>query len=333
VEVTDFVRRGNRIEGVVARDVLAGASGIEIRGRMVVNASGPFVDRLLEKVSGGRPPLFHFSKAMNLVTRHLVENVALGLTRGGPLICVAPWRDVAIVGTSHAPYQGEPEDVEATEEDVACLLAAVNASYPEAKLERNDVRLIHRGLLPSVPSNGKSVTLVKSYRIEDHGNEGVEGLLSVVGVKYTTARDVAEKTVTRALERLSRKVVPSRSASTPVVGGDFESFSDLSKRVGFRHLAASYGSRFGDVLAIGDNEPLVSSTSVIGSEIRHAAREEMALDLSSVVLRRTELGSAGHPGPDALDRAAAILAEELAWTDERKRNEIEAVEAFYRARS
>jgi glycerol-3-phosphate dehydrogenase len=333
VEATGFLREGSRIQGVRARDGLTGAGGLEIRGRTVVNASGPFVDRLLEKIGIGRAPLFHFSKAMNLVTRPLVENVALGLTRGGPLVCVAPWRDVAIVGTSHAPYEGKPEELEATEEDISSLLASVNAVYPEARLERKDVRLVHRGLLPSVPSNGEGVTLLKSYRIEDHSDEGIEGLLSVVGVKYTTARDVAEKVVTRALARLGEKPVPSRSSSTPVVGGDFESFSELAKGVAPRHLAASYGSRFRDVLAIGDNEPLSSSTSVLGSEIRHAVREEMAVDLSSVVLRRTELGSAGHPGRDALERAASIVAEELSWNDEKRRAEIDALEAFYRSRS
>jgi glycerol-3-phosphate dehydrogenase len=51
------------------------------------------------------------------------------------------------------------------------------------------------------------------------------------------------------------------------------------------------------------------------------------------VLRRTELGSAGHPGKAALDRAAAIAGEELSWSEERKRAEIRAVEDFYRARS
>jgi glycerol-3-phosphate dehydrogenase len=59
----------------------------------------------------------------------------------------------------------------------------------------------------------------------------------------------------------------------------------------------------------------------------------MAFDLASVVLRRTELGSAGHPGREALERAAAILAEELSWSVEKKVREIESVEAFYRTRS
>jgi glycerol-3-phosphate dehydrogenase len=59
----------------------------------------------------------------------------------------------------------------------------------------------------------------------------------------------------------------------------------------------------------------------------------MALDFPSVVLRRTELGSAGHPGREALERAAEIVAEELSWDPARKRQEIDSVESFYRTRS
>jgi glycerol-3-phosphate dehydrogenase len=177
--------------------------------------------------------------------------------------------------------------------------------------------------------NGRKLTLVKSYTIEDT----LEGLLSVVGVKYTTARDVAEKTVDRVLARLGKGEVASRSAATPVAGGDFELFSDLLRAAGKPHLAYNYGSLQAEVLAISDPEPLCDSSPVTGAEVRYAAREEMALDLASVVLRRTELGSAGHPGRRALERAAAILGEELSWSEERKCAEIEAVEAFYRARS
>lgn len=329
VEAEGFVRRGERVQGIVAKNSLSGGGVLEIRGRMVVNASGPSVDRLLEKVGGEkRKALFHSSKAMNLVTRPLVENVALGLTRGGPLLCIAPWRHVSLVGTLHLPYEGEPDALETKEEDVRCLLDGVNRAYPKAELVRTDVRLVHRGLLPAVP-NGQELTLVKSYTIE----ETLEGLLSIVGVKYTTARDVAEKTVDRVLSRLGKPEIASRSATTPVVGGEFESFADLARSVGKPHLAYNYGTLSREVLAISDPAPLCDSSPVTGAEVRYAVREEMALDLASVVLRRTELGSAGHPGRAALERAAAIMGEELSWREDKRGLELEAVEAFYRARS
>ncbi len=329
VEAEGFLRRGDRIQGVVARDSLARTPGLEIRGRMVVNASGPSVDRLLETVGGSpRRPLFPFSKAMNLVTRPLVENVALGLTRGGPLLVISPWRHVSIVGTLHLPYQGDPDLLEMKEEEVQRLLDGVNRAYPRAELSRGDVRLVHRGLLPALP-DGRELTLSKSYTIDDT----LEGLLSVVGVKYTTARDVAEKTVDRVLARSGRAHVASRSARTPLLGGDFESFSELSRSSGVPHLAYNYGTLAREVLAISDPAPLTDASPVTCAEVRYAVRHEMALDLASVVLRRTELGSAGHPGKPALERAAAVMGQELRWSDDKMRVEIEAVEEFYRTRS
>jgi glycerol-3-phosphate dehydrogenase len=266
---------------------------------------------------------------MNLVTRPLVEKVALGVMRGGPLLVIAPWRHVSLVGTAHAPYQGEPDALQSSEADVRGLLDAINRSYPAAELKRADVRLVHRGLLPAATANGAGVTLEQSYRIDD----GVEGLLSVVGVKYTTARDVAERTVDRALALLGKAHVRSRSATTPVAGGDIGSFTDFASSIEPRHLAFNYGTLSRDVLAIGDAGPVCGTSPVTGAEVRHAVREEMAFDLASVVLRRTELGSAGHPGRAALERVAAIAGEELSWTEDRRRAEIETVEAFYRERT
>ncbi len=328
VEAERFLRERDRVCGVAARDSFAGGESFEIRGRIVVNASGPSVDRLLETIGTKRKKLFRTSKALNLVTRPLVESVALGLTRGGPLLVIAPWRHVSLVGTLHLPYDGDPDRLVTEEEDVALLLDGINRAYPRAELVRSDVRLVHRGLLPAV-SNGQDVTLVKGYTID----QTLEGLLSIVGVKYTTARDVAEKTVDRAMTALGKPRRASRSAATPLLGGDFEDFADLVRGVGTPHLAYNYGTLSREVLAIGDRAPLSESTPVTGAEIRHAVREEMALDLGSVVLRRTELGSAGHPGREALERSAAILAEELSWSEERKRREIASVEEFYRSRS
>jgi glycerol-3-phosphate dehydrogenase len=72
---------------------------------------------------------------------------------------------------------------------------------------------------------------------------------------------------------------------------------------------------------------------VLRAEIVHAVREEQALDLASAVLRRTELGSAGHPGRDGLARAAAIMASELGWAESKVQSEMNRLEDIFRRRS
>ena len=355
VEATDLLCDRTRVTGVRARDVVAGAEGLEIRGKLVMNASGPWVDSLAGHAdhashAGMSRRLFHFSKAMNLVTRPVVRDVAVGVVSrrphrnrdavidtGGRFLCLIPWRDVTLVGTAHARYTGTADDVEATEEDIRDLLDDVNDAYPQAKLSREDVRLVHRGLLPMVSGtrNGSGVTLVKSYLFDDH----VEGLLSIVGVKYTTARDVAAKAVDHALALMGETHVASPSSNTPVVGGDIESFDDFLRNAEgdvpadvLRHLVYTHGSRYAELLR-GDCERVSDASPVLASELRHAVREEMALDLASVVLRRTELGTAGHPGRATLEASADIVQSELGWSDERKASELESLETFYRQRS
>jgi glycerol-3-phosphate dehydrogenase len=351
VEATELLRTGGSVVGVRARDVVSGEDALEIRAKLVVNASGPWLDAL----TGCEPKLFHFSKALNLVTRRIASDIAIGVTsrrphrdrdaildkilntEGGRFLCLIPWRDVTLVGTAHAPYTGTPDGLEATEEDIRDLLDDVNEAYPDAKLAREDVRLVHRGLLPMVSEtgNGTGITLVKSYALDTR----VPGLLSILGVKYTTARDVAEKAVDRAMTLIGKNHVPSRSAETPVVGGDIERFDeflaeargDVPREV-LRHLVYTYGSRYPEILK-GDPEPVVAGSVVVAAEIRHAVRDEMAIDLASVVLRRTELGTAGHPGRAVVDACADIIQSELGWSEQKKATEIETLEAFYRRRS
>jgi glycerol-3-phosphate dehydrogenase len=67
----------------------------------------------------------------------------------------------------------------------------------------------------------------------------------------------------------------------------------------------------------------------VGAEVIHAIREEMACTVADIVIRRTELGAAGHPGADVVMAIAAIAAEELGWDADRRNREVAAVDAFY----
>jgi glycerol-3-phosphate dehydrogenase len=100
------------------------------------------------------------------------------------------------------------------------------------------------------------------------------------------------------------------------------------------HLIAAYGSRYRDVLDLAAARPewrtrIARDSPVIGAELAHAARKEMAPTLGDVVIRRTPLGALGHPGDEPLARAAAIVGRELHWPTDRQREEVAAVQKFY----
>ncbi len=348
VGATSLLRQNGRVVGLRARDALTG-SDLEIRARLVVNATGGWVNELLQ--ASGLPPVpLLLSTAMNIIVgKQLLNGFAAGVygrftyptPKGGMhvarhVLFMAPWRGCTIIGTFHRPYNDAQVRLQATEEEVELFLREVNSAYPGQPLCMDDVVFVHKGFLPMEglnPTTGE-VQLTKRYRLYDHAREGgPEGLISVVGVKYTTARDVAEKTIDLSLRKLGRPCGPSPSRNTPLQGGDIARFAQFMeeairrapgglKPAAVRHLVLSYGSEFEQILYYGKENPealalIPGSEEVVQAEVVHAARAEMACTLADAVLRRTDLGSAGHPGQEAINGCAHLMGKELGWTPSR----------------
>jgi glycerol-3-phosphate dehydrogenase len=362
VEVTGFMVKDRRVLGVKARDVMT-QNEFEIRARLVINNTGPWVNEtlgLLDQKKSNRKVLL--SKAMNLVLRRqIIPHYAVGvpskfefqdrdaiINKGSRLLFIRPWREVSIIGTTHVAYHGEPKDFRVTESDIQAFVDEVSAAYPAANLSRRDVAFFNGGLLPMESVNPRTgdVRLVKHYILRDHEAEhGLAGLLTVVGVKYTTARDVAAKSIDLAVRKLRGPFKKSAGASTPIHGGNLARFNDylqaetqrkphgLSARI-VKHLVENYGAAYNEVLQCAEGhhallQPVAENTEVLRAEIIHGIREEMALKLSDVVMRRTELGSAGNPGEEALQACAKMMAEELQWKEGRVREELAETEAVF----
>ena len=345
VEATGWIRDGDRIAGVQVQDRL-GAAGFDVRATLVVNAAGPWGPALTEDlplpIRSGRPP--GLSKAMNLVTRSITRNHALGGLAGSRFLFVAPWHGVSIVGTSHDPFHGRADSLRVRETDVSAFLREVNQAFPAAGLQLDDVRLVHRGLLPAADSSGR--LLLKQSVVRDHGADCAPGLMSVLGVRFTTARGTAQRATDSAFSILGRMPPACRTTETPLAGGDIDDFAsfvaeatraaeDTVDSVTRRRCIYSYGARYRDVLEpMMDDPTLARSLSddcpVTRGEILHAVRHEMAVRLADAVLRRTEAGSAGHPGLDALEAAARVMGAERGWPEDQRAREVEHTDQFYR---
>jgi len=208
VEVTSLRLEGGRVRGALARDQEAGGT-LDVRSRVVVNASGPWIGGLLRGAGIGRstPSLL---RAVNLVLRRpLVEGYALGGWGDGRALFVVPWRDRSILGTGYEPAESPSADG-----GKAALLDEARRAYPWADLGAADVTLVHRGL---VPGGGGAAGLVTRDRIVDHeAVDGHPGLVSVQSVKYTTARASAEAAVDLVVRRLGKVAAPCRTATTPL---------------------------------------------------------------------------------------------------------------------
>ena len=348
VEATGWIRAGDRIVGIQATDRL-GAASFDIRATLVVNAAGPWSHALTKDlppaVRSGRPS--GLTKQLNLVTRSITRDHALGGLAGSRFLFAAPWRDVSIVGTSQNPFEGQTDAFRVGETDVAAFLREINRAFPAAGLSLDDVRLVHRGLLPATDSSGR--LLLKESVVCDHRVDGAPGLMSVLGVRYTTARGTAQRATDTAFSILGHTPPACRTASTPLMAGDIPDHArfiadaadaageaeDTVDRVTRQRLARSYGSHHRSVLDAMIDTPRLAATlsdtcPVTRGEVLHAVRHEMAVRLEDAMLRRTEAGSAGHPGRDALEEAARVMGAEMGWTDSQQAREVEHAEQIYR---
>jgi glycerol-3-phosphate dehydrogenase len=343
VEALALLVEGKRIAGVSVRDAL-GSRTLEVAARLTINATGGRVDGLLEPlgIATGIPML----KAMNLVTRRDAGDEALGgRTASGRNLFLVPWRERALFGTWESGRTCDPGDGTVSELDVAAFIAELNQAFPALDLTMADVTLVHRGVVPAAV-HGDVVALEGHEQIRDHAAQGFEGLLTVAGTKFTTARGVAQRVTDKAFSKLGQKSPPCRTAATPLPGGSLRdiglAIADARREFDeglptdtIPHLIAAYGSRYRDVMEIAGNRSdwrtrLAPDSPVIGAELVLAARKEIAPTLADVVIRRTPLGALGHPGEAALTRAAAIVGGELGWSEDRRRQEIANVSAFYR---
>jgi glycerol-3-phosphate dehydrogenase len=361
-QVIGFLRNGRAVTGIKVKDLLSGTI-FEIRARMVVNCTGPWTNSVLRPLGLPSFKNIGWCKAMVLVTRPLVQDIALGLlgrtpyedrdalfNKGYRLFFVTPWRSKSLIGTFQAPYDGHPDDFEVTERDVADYLQEINAALPKARISRGDLHFVYRGLLPVTKGQDhtRGVNLIKHHQIHDHlAEEGIEGLVSVLGVKYSTARDIAEKLVDFVVKRLNRTSLKCRTAVTPVHGGDTDCFQAfvahrLERPAGatpesFAHLLRTYGSEYEEILDYCKDDPelgcaVMTESPVIKAEVVHGIRREMAQKLADVIFRRTDLGTAGYPGDYCLATCAEIMAAELGWDEHKTELEIDEVKSVFRSR-
>jgi glycerol-3-phosphate dehydrogenase len=288
--------RDARVEGARAADLFSDAR-FDIRARLTVIAAGPWADLFLAQALG-RPVSHRLlrSKGIHLIVPAMTRTHALTVAADGGHFFVLPWRGFSLLGTTDTAFAGPPDAVGVSERDIAEFLAFINAHLPSARLQRGDVRHFYAGLRPLV-DDGRGNTYEASRHAElvDHGkDDGVDGLFSAIGGKWTTSRHLAEQVVDRMVSKLSRAADTCKTATTTL-----------------------RPSREGS----GDDA---------ATQVFCAIRTEMALTLEDVVMRRIGIGQLGHPGGDALTRCATLMANELGWTEARRQTEIAATESNFR---
>jgi glycerol-3-phosphate dehydrogenase len=351
VKAAGLLQTGNCITGVKARDVLTDQD-FDIRAKAVVNCAGAWVDDLLGKARIESE--YATSIAMNLIVDQVWSGTAAGLPsrpadgRPSQILFFVPWRDRTMIGTWHISWNKSPDEFKMTGTLLRDFVKEINSAHPPLRLSTENIHHVTWGFLPVDQKHvqQKTVRLTRDGVILDHqAKDGLAGLVTVLGVKYTTARSVAEQAVDLAVRKLNVKTKKCQTGTVPILGGWIGEFTPFMEKALAKtprgvaeeiveHLVYTHGSNYEHFIKeMSGNQALSQRVDpqlpVTAGEVIHAVRHEMALTLLDVVQRRTELGSTGLPSMDVLQKCAEIMCSELDWSPERQRQEIESVVQAY----
>lgn len=279
------------------------------RARVIVNASGPWVDYLLDE----SPKLIGGTKGSHIVVAPFAgaptHAIYLEAESDKRPFFIIPWNENYLIGTTDVRFEDDPDQVRIESWEIDYLLNETNRAFPNARLTREHVLYTYSGVRP-LPATGEKdeQSITRRHFIREHPL--LSNLLSIVGGKLTTYRSLAEECVDLIFRKLGRPSPPCATAKEVLPGAvNFTSSREPTR------LQRVYGSRANQVTQLHE-DPLTS-------EILFAFKHEFAKTPADCLLRRTMIGLDSGRGLSHLAAAAEIGQQFLGWTEECANAEVE----------
>lgn len=297
-EFNDFIYTSEHISGAMVKD-LKTRKTFEIKAKRIINAAGPWVDRVRSKDQEVKGKRLHLTKGIHLVFDHLrfpLRQAVYFDVPDGRMIFAIPRDSATYVGTTDTDYEGNIERPKVTQADVDYVLQAVNNAFDIEPLTHADIRSTWAGLRPLIHEDGKSPSELSrkdEIFISEHG------LISIAGGKLTGYRKMAERTVDLALRQLqvseSKPFVLSRSSSRKLSGGAFHSLKAFVSELGPTELTPTelsglfhrYGSNSIEIIASIDSRTEDRILALLLAELNYCVERESVCELSDFLIRRT----------------------------------------------
>jgi glycerol-3-phosphate dehydrogenase len=345
-EVEEFLfTDGKRVAGVRVRDKVTGKL-VDITGDLTINCGGPWADIILglaRREKAGEQ--LRRSEGIHIITKKLVNDHILGtMTAKGKHIFIIPWRGRSIIGTTDKEYIGKPDEYRVTAKSIQELLDEINDSYGFPPLSFKDILHTWGGLRPLVEDQTEDVyESSRKYEIYDNKEDGLDGLITVEGGKYTTSRNLAEHVLAIVEKKLGRKLKKVSTHTTYLKGSeipDMEAFigkivkenPDFDGKT-LAYLGRNYGLEYAGVLELARKNrslaTVLNDDGEILAQAVYAVRFELARSLKDVLFRRTGIGTLGNPGVNVIKLVAQTVAKELRWNPVRLRKEFEDARAAF----
>ncbi len=348
-EVVGFVRRRGEVCGAEVRDRRTGQCH-SVEAHVVVNATGPWTDRILG-LRTKRQPLLRPTKGVHVVVARsrLPVNHAVVLTEleHHRVVFAVPWGSRVMIGTTDTDYQGDYDRVQADRQDVDYLLGVTNHFFPASRLGHSDVLGTYAGLRPLLGgSDGHPSTVSREHLVQ----EDEDGLITVCGGKLTTYRLMAAQVLDGVSRRLRAKGVHVGGCLTGRVGlpgasgvrfrkGQLVTLGaegqraeqEAEERMGneiLEHLRETYGGGWAAVLDRVVKNPelgtrFVADLPYIWAELEVAVSQELTVTLTDFMRRRTQLLIRDARAAESLAvQVAGRMATQLGWDQAEEKRQL-----------
>lgn len=307
-KVLELLKEGEQIVGVVVQEKSTG-NRYEIRGKVVLNAAGPWVDevRRLDRPPEGKR--LHLTQGIHLVfdaEKFPLKQSIYFDTKDGRMIFAIPREGKIYLGTTDTNFKESPDETKIQKEDAKYLIAAFNERFTGSKLQLSDIESGWAGIRPLIHEEGKGPSELSR---KDEIFESESGLLSIAGGKLTGYRVMAEKIVNRVQKRLEktgdRKFFTCKTKEICLVGGQFKNSREIlefggiqlgeAKQIGatatqIQALVERYGRETEKIVEIGYQiwpQESDKSTVLKKAELLYCIEEEMAMLPADFWIRRT----------------------------------------------
>jgi glycerol-3-phosphate dehydrogenase len=306
-KVIRFLKDQDRISGVIVEEKSTGKQ-FEIRGTIVVNAAGPWVDEVRNLDVAPKGKRLHLTQGVHLVfaaEKFPLKQSIYFDTKDGRMIFAIPREGKIYLGTTDTNFTALPDSTQIQKEDAVYLIDAFNSRFSGARLQLSDIESGWAGIRPLIHEEGKDPSELSR---KDEIFESASGLLSIAGGKLTGYRIMAEKIVNKVQKKLessrSNKFQSCKTKSIRLVGGDFENQQEIiefggiqlgeAKQIGatpsqIHWLVERYGRETEKIIELGYQIwPLLEDkTSVLKkAEILYCIEEEMAMLPADFYIRR-----------------------------------------------
>ena len=357
VTVTQIQRQGDRIAAITCEDALSGEvfAVSQVNQAVVINTSGPWVDQVcgLGRTDSQPSPLSRERKIGGTKGSHIIVQPFPGAPSTALYVeakvdnrpfFIVPWNKLYLIGTTDLHYEGDLNKVKANDQEVDYLIAETNRVIPTAGLTREEVQFTYSGVRPlPYAADKKPGSITRSHVLHDHTKEGAANLISLIGGKLTTHRQVGEEMVDAIFRRRGQKApaCPTRTqllpgailVNDPRVNQALADYRDRVPQASIHHLFGLYGAQASAVLALVDDtpelaQPITSSLPDIKAQVVYGVQSEMAQTLLDLCRRRMTLSMEGNYGFDALPAIIEVLIKHCGWTEAECDRQVEAYRAY-----